>query len=322
MIQNEHIDMLIALYLQGASTHDQTRELQNWISQSDANKSYYLQMESAFFMAPQTKQDFNSQLAWEKVSAELQPKKGKIVSLKVWSYWAAAVAAALVIGVFWVNSHSSTQIAFASTQEVLVQQLPNGVDMTLNKNSSATWEESNTEVWVNLKGEAYFDVKSHGTKTFLVKTKELVIKDIGTAFLVRNNEYLDSVFFQVNDGTIVCYAQNGDSLKLEKGESGFFTKSNSRFGKRAPKRNESAYATHKFIYNEANIGEVIADMQMQFGTAIQVTDNAMLDCTISVVFDNQSLSEIVDVLAVTMGWQAEFQEGVWKLAGPSCQTPS
>lgn len=322
MEQHAHIDLLITLHLQGEANQDQQLQLQEWIGQSAENLRYYTQMEEAYFMAPTTPHAFAADVAWNKVSAQLTSPQAKVVKWGAPRLWfAAASMAVLIAGIWWVSASSSQpQLTWETQAGAQTYLLPNGTTMTMNAHSKAMCMETAESVEIELNGSAYFEVKEHGEKTFVVRAGEFRILDIGTAFQVLNWEENDSVFVQVDEGEVMCFG-NRDSLRLQKGQRGFFHKRNGSMGMREVRTNESSFATKRFTYNEASIKQVLLDLNEVYGTSITVTDTSMLECTISVTFNHQPLEEILEVLSITMGWQVEQNQGAWVFSGPACETP-
>jgi len=320
MNANENIDLYITLCLQGEATQDQVLYVKRWMGESAANRQYFESMEAAYFHAPLTEHSFDTKQAWQRVEERIKPRIEKRVH---WLNW-RAIAAVFVLGIIgswmWFKWEGHDDLVLMAAQGIETHHLPNGVRLTLNNGSKVAYNETKSTAWVELEGDGFFDVGKEVSKSFYVKTNDLVIRDIGTAFHVRNNHADDTLFVEVMEGMIVCYAGQNDSLRVGAGQRGYYCKSSNSMGMLVGQTNQSAYATKVFHFESATLDQVIADLQAVYPAIIQVSDLSMLDCTISVSFQNQSIEEILDVIAITMSWQLERTGQQWKLNGASCSS--
>ena len=322
MKERDEIDTCIVNYLSGEASHSEIQSLKEWINASEDNRKYFEAMEAVYYAVPETEHSFDANNGWLSVQGSFGKEEKKVVRLTNWKMWSAA-AVVLTLGLWlWFSYRATPEMRWATTNQMLQQQLPNGVDLFLRENAQLSYMEDEQKVAVELKGEAYFDVKSKGDKDFFVTTDAVVIKDIGTAFRVRNVESEDSIYFNVDDGVIVCYANQNDSLRLSKGQCGYYCRSEKSFGLRTPQRNETAYATKVLEYDNATLERVMLDVQNVYKVAVVFQDPNMAQCTISVHFDQQSIEEIMDVVAMTMNWTVEFNGKEWVFRGANCQQPS
>ena len=83
-----------------------------------------------------------------------------------------------------VATAAVTEITFETVKETQKEVLlPDGTRVWLNSDSKITYPESfNTERYVQLEGEAYFEVQHDADKPFFVRTKQIEIKVLGTKF--------------------------------------------------------------------------------------------------------------------------------------------
>ena len=116
--------------------------------------------------------------------------------------WVTAIAAFFILSVStWyfgffkdVKLNSTTQNSSTSIKEVLARPasktkliLPDGTTVWLNSGSKLTYDtwkgKSSREVY--LIGEAFFDVTKNASKPFIIHTKHLDVKVLGTSFNVK-----------------------------------------------------------------------------------------------------------------------------------------
>ncbi|WP_236973506.1 FecR family protein [Membranihabitans maritimus] len=165
--------------------------------------------------------DRSDVLSWEHLMKEresLISTKRKVNSpvISLWK-WGVAASVLIAIGVlWWMNAgYEEEQIVyqtgFGETLDII---LDDGTEVTLNANSSLTWNpewKKNNTRQVGLSGEAFFDV-SHLDKDgsvqeevlegstqlipFKVTTSDLSVNVMGTAFNVMNRRGKTDVFLE------------------------------------------------------------------------------------------------------------------------------
>ncbi|WP_437920530.1 FecR family protein [Sphingobacterium sp. LRF_L2] len=108
-------------------------------------------------------------------------------------------------------------------QERKLVTLPDSSKVWLNANSSLAVEAGygvNGRL-VNLDGEAFFDVKPNAQQPFVVKTRHLKVKVLGTAFNVSAYKGVPRTQVAVEHGKVAVWDKEGGQLhkQLTKGES-------------------------------------------------------------------------------------------------------
>ena len=110
--------------------------------------------------------------------------------------------------------------------EIIDLKLPDGTSVVLNGNSEIFYEKDNPR-FINLKGEAYFKVKTIPSTNakFWVITNDLKVEVLGTQFHVNTREQKTNVV--LDEGSIHLEFNNGDVTKMIPGEMvSFSNKSN------------------------------------------------------------------------------------------------
>jgi transmembrane sensor len=319
MEQNQNSDVLIVRFLSGEASPNEIKLLKDWIAQAPAHQVYFESFEKTYYSIPTTERSFDTGEAWELVQNKMQGK-GRVIEWSNWRTWAAASVLVLIGLVSWFFIFNEDQTAFVSGNKRLEQIIPNGTRLTLDIASCANYAEDDNAAWIELTGDGYFDVADSSKKEFFVKTEEVLIKDIGTAFYVRNRPDEDTMFFSVDEGSIICYAGRTDSLLLKKGERGYYCRSGRKLGHslQPVNLNEASFATGVLVFDQCPMREVVQQLQCYYQTSIQVEDLKMLDCSISVAFNQQPIEEVLEIIGITLGWKYERSGQGWILRGSPC----
>ncbi len=328
---NEHIDDLIGKLLSAEASKQERDEVENWVAASDENRNYFEQVKSIFERAklkPAT-EVFDVDAAWLNVSKKIKPKARVIAmmpSSKTVLSWRIAAAIIVLIGIsaliYQMFAEQSLSYTYQSTDSVLKDTLADGTMATLNKMSSLTFEYNEKEKIrkATLKGEAFFEVVHDKSRSFVIETQDVFIRDIGTAFNVRSEESSDSIVVSVKEGEVSFYTEKDKGLRLIAGDEGVYVKSSKSFSKSQPDdQNGSSYADKQFRFRNASMKRVLKKIREVYGDKLGLSNPVLEDCRITVNFDNDNIETIASVIAETMGWQVtEMSSGVYRLNGDTC----
>jgi transmembrane sensor len=317
----EHIDELIAKYLAGEALPEEAIWLDEWKNQSDKNLTHFNHSKKAIQFTLDERMD--TQALYKRIQLQLNPAKPVF---KLNSYLTPfRIAAAIIlisflgfIGSLIFKTAPQPELIFASAETMQEQALPDGSQIALNKHSKLTLAtDFNTKQRkVRLEGEAFFEIKHDEQKPFLVEAGGLSIKDIGTAFNVKAETESDSVFVFVTEG-IVELSNLNDVITLHKNEGATYIKSTKTFLGNT-KANSGAYKTKQFHFSGTTLREVSATLNTVYGTIIQLDNEQIGSCTISVDFQNESPEVMVTIIAETLGLTVEHLDGIYLLKGKSC----
>ncbi|MEI9919482.1 MAG: FecR domain-containing protein [Bacteroidota bacterium] len=320
------IDDLIGKVLSGEATVDETREVDTWRSSSADNEKYFNDIQVIFSKAAsnEVKIDFDADEAWRKVQRQLV--KTKTVSfnwqpLKI----AAGIVLVAVVGIFsWRSFNKPVQrLAFSSENKVVQDTLPDGSTAVLNKQSSIEFEYNPRQKTrkVKLKGEGYFDVKHEEEKPFVIEADEALVRDIGTSFNIKSYPGKDSVEVMVQSGVVQFYTLNNPGMTISAGETGYYSKSLKTFSKlEKADTNVLSYKTRVFSFHATDLRSAIEQINDVYDSKIKLANDNIANCQVTVTFRNNTIDEIVDILAETMGLTVErTDQNEIILNGQRCQ---
>lgn len=211
MMDNNHIEHLIARYLLEEITAEELMELEQWIRESPENKAYFFQLKKVSdlsrnaslsqkeigdsWLRMRTRAGYDA----EQLSFPSSVNKRRKLLL-LWSKYAAVIL--LVFGVSWgIFQYSAndpaqnSMIAQLHYNEIIVEKggrgntliLSDGTKVTLNTATSFRYPTnfSDSTRTVYLDGEAMFEVVQNEEKPFIVRLKNQDITVLGTTFNIE-----------------------------------------------------------------------------------------------------------------------------------------
>jgi ferric-dicitrate binding protein FerR (iron transport regulator) len=327
-----HIDELISKYLAGEASHEEVSLVDTWAATHEENKKYLQQLAFIFRKAPEIQawQDFDTDAAWSKMRNRIKEKSGKTVPLqpqRPFGFLRIAASIILVLGfgyaIYQIADNVSADapsIAVVSSKETKSDTLPDGSNVFLNKLTEVDYAFDKKQKLhkVKLKGEAYFHVKHEDDKKFLVEAEGLYIRDIGTSFNVKAYPDGTTIEVVVEEGEVQFFSDENPGVYLKAGGRGIYNKKDKTFTVEAPEANMLAYKTKFFSFSNANLLEVVTALNDVYDQKIILSKN-LEACHLTVSFNNETLSEISNIIGETLGLTVTVSPDGFLLEGNGCE---
>jgi ferric-dicitrate binding protein FerR (iron transport regulator) len=235
------------------------------------------------------------------------------------------IAASLVIitflGFLAVKfSGTKTEKAPATAQTSVI--LPDGTSVSLNAGSAIYYKKGfgSAHRTVNLKGEAWFEVKKNPDLPFVISAGEANIRVTGTKFNVKAYRTLTDVRVTVTEGTVRFYnaAQPGEQITLHAGETGVMNKSSrSVTGMVTANLNDIAWKTGIMDFHDTRLTEVKEVLENTYHCKIDL-DPAVAGCPVTVRFENRELDAVLNVLRSTLDLKITTKGRQITISGKGC----
>jgi len=215
-------------------------------------------------------------------------------------------AALVLILISWTSytyiNNNSTTIHKTNFGEIIDLKLPDGTSVVLNGNSEISYKKDNPRL-LNLKGEAYFKVKSIPSTNakFWVITNDLKVEVLGTQFHVNTRKQKTNVV--LDEGSIHLEFMNGEVTKMIPGEMVTFSKDSKKM---THKKVDIAtpYALWRgdtYAFNEIPLKDVMTNLELTYGLEVQYTSNELKEIPISGGIPNQNLKICIAAIEKATG---------------------
>jgi len=249
----------------------------------------------------------NNDESWENFQRKVEQNKPKLkVSYSRLMAYAAAIGLFILSSVIiynfnsYNNSHPlvAKNISTGSGQLKKIT-LPDGSLVTLNGNSSISYELKEKSRTIQLTGMAHFEVAPNKEAPFSVVTQKGTVTVLGTGFDVSAYS-AGKLQVIVNHGKVKVENQNKDhNAILTKGmmveSDGNVLNVNSNYSSHLD------WMGDYLILHDASLNEVITALEAKYGTKISVESNSDLDKKFTGKFkQNQTLESVSQVLEVAL----------------------
>jgi ferric-dicitrate binding protein FerR (iron transport regulator) len=325
-------DDLLARYVAGTTTPNESAEVAAWLIESPENEQELDRVmaiwQTAGTLGHEPTVDVNK--AWEKVQ-----KKGSVkmqttvqnkhlrVTFRTFDVLKIAASITLLVGFGWVlyNNFSKLEQPQSLAQYIqtndntLEKTLPDGTKVFLNRHSSLSYgADFDTNLrQVKLIGEAFFEVKRNEKCPFVISVGKAEVRVLGTSFNVKNSE--NQVQVVVESGK-VQFSSSDKKVFLTKGQQAIASDTLLERVNYTP--NALAYRTQIYNFDQTKLSEVVASLNQGYHAHIQFS-NRVSNCQLSARFERETLKTTLAVIAETLNLKiVQKGETVW-LEGAGCR---
>jgi len=322
------IDQIIAKRLTAEIDARENALLENWLGKSADNRQYFDQMERLWQQAQLGKNTLPRPLDVEaallrtkgKIAEKSRPGRGRIIGFGFWWIAAAAAMVLLLSAVWFFQSGSGDkQVIMASTDQTLNDTLNDGSQVTLNQHSSLTANFSKHSRRINMKGEAYFQVAHDPAKPFVIDVKQIQVTVIGTKFNIDNSSDSTKVLVSVEEGKVkvqsgteIIYLVAGEQVSIDC-QSGTLKRSTL-----PPSGNIKGWFDRRFVFDDVPLSEVLPVLEKAYHVSIELKNQELGKCRLHTHFNDESIEQIMVVIAETFSLQIENKNGRYLLDGAPC----
>ena len=205
-------------------------------------------------------------------------------------------------------STDSTELRINPRGQKSVMLLADGTKVWLNADTKLTYaknfgEHDLREVY--LEGEAFFEVMSDPDKPFIVHTSELNIKVLGTSFNVKSYAEDGHIETTLVEGKVEVDKRRVPSgsegkVILKPNQRATFSKESHDIDVEEVVADEAvAWRRDRLVFKSESLSEVIKQLERWYNVKIHVENAEDLSCPLTANIEKESLSTVLDLLAVT-----------------------
>lgn len=315
MNQGHIKDELLVKYLLGEASAEERNLTEQWVNANAENKRYFdhfkLIWDNSKKLAVDSKMDENE--AWERFKQRIDNPATitKTIALPHRSFtWARAAAILVLVAVggliaYMANHKSPQYISLRSGNETLVDTLPDGSVVTLNKASTLTYAASPGSATrdVTLTGEAFFDVAHDKSKPFVISVNDVTVQVVGTSFNVKSTDDRTEVVVETG---IVSVKKKENEIKVNPHEMATVLK-NGDVPTKENSKDElyNYYRTKEFICNSTPLWRLVDVLNEAYGVNIVIGNERLRNFPLTTTFRNEPLENILAVVSETLNVRVE-----------------
>ena len=303
MSSKENLLEIIIRDLNGEASSEEQEELQQWLQEDTAHQSEFENLRMLWNdSAAAALHSFNTENAWQKISDQILPaNKSKVVSMFAWKKAIAIAASVLIIvGIFYFYNKTSKIewkdiMAEVSNKSI---QLTDGTVITLRKGSKLSIPDNygKNSRKVQLKGEAFVEVKHDENNPFYLTTGKSMIRDIGTAFLVESNDSTEQVMVTEGKISFSGKADKAKQLIVEAGEAAILKDQKPEL-KMLESKNALAWKSNVLVFDNTDLHVVAEDLKDYYNVDVQLSEDLKASrILVTAQFKSESLENVINEL--------------------------
>ena len=281
-----------------------TKEIMQWWPQHISKNGLHLS-------------DEEKRHAWDEIHSAIGETSVSPVPLKAWGFGIAASLSLLLIAYLLWPSNQKVTTTVAQKSEI---GLSDGSTVFLNHSSSLKYKKSFGEDSrvVQLRGEAFFEVKKNPGLPFVVNTGGTSVSVLGTSFNILSREKLNTVEVTVVTGKVL-FSKGSEEETIFPGETGIYNRTDGSLYK-VPQEglNSTAWHSGKLVFKSAAFSEIEKTLENLFNVDIRVNDQAIYKCSVTSVIHFDGLQDVLEVLQLTMGFEYETDMDNIQISGDGC----
>jgi ferric-dicitrate binding protein FerR (iron transport regulator) len=322
---------LLAKYFSNEATLGEIELIENWKNSSEKNKKNFNEFSLVWLDTGTLKNkldssiQINTDLAWNK----FQTKIGKNKTIKLntsfnWRYTLRIAAfVAIALGSFWYLNSDNTfpkENQLLASNEIVNFTFSDSSKIVLNENSQITYpdEFSNKERKVKLSGEAHFSITPDKEKPFVIEVNNALVKVLGTSFVVKEIKSDSLIKVRVETGTVL-FSYKDESVILTKGMSASLDLRTEKIGVGSKSDvNIGAWKSRKLLFKSTPLKEVINQIEDLYEVTIEIENSVILNCELSVTFDNETLDDVLMIIESTFGFEIDSSNNKILIKGNGC----
>ncbi|MBS1605280.1 MAG: FecR domain-containing protein [Bacteroidetes bacterium] len=302
MIEYDNIDDVLVKVVLGESTEEELRFVQVWRAESAANERYFQDFKRIWDESRHLamKSEVDEEVAWGNFKERV--REGQVVEMRPRKGYGWLVAAAILViavgGWFFFSSRPAEYLAVSSGGQVLLDTLPEGSVVTLNKQSSIRYIKgfAGADRRVDMEGEAFFAVAQDKERPFVVHTNGMTITVLGTSFNVRNTGEKTEVIVEMG---MVEVRKGAEVVRVRAHERVTVTGDEKPVKGENPDQLYDYYRTHVFECNGTPLSRLVEKLNEVYQVHVVIGNAGMRNMPVTVSFEDESLDRILEIINQT-----------------------
>ncbi|WEK21180.1 MAG: FecR domain-containing protein [Candidatus Pedobacter colombiensis] len=279
-------DELLIKFLLKETNEEESVRVQNWLDTTPSNKAYFLQFEKIWntskTLSSQSK--INEDDAWLRFQQKATSSNSITRRLMPAYNWLKVAAVFVIIAAGWSLYNLLKPVSYitiAAGNTVTTKVLPDGSDLTLNKNTSISYAnnfKNNRSIHLQ-HGDVFFNVAHDKTKPFVIEIDKVSVLVVGTSF---NIKHLDNQTEVIVETGIVKVTLGKDQISLQKGEKVMIKNNTSKLIKeQITDHLYDYYRSKEFIVNNTPLWRMVEVLNEAYNTNITINDPAIKNLTLN-----------------------------------------
>lgn len=161
---------------------------------------------------------------------------------------------------------------------------------------------------VELRGDAFFDVRHDSSSQFSVRIGNALIEDLGTIFTVESDNGMAASVAVVSGSVRIRAADSPATagVVLGAGDRGAVDDAGTaRADARSLRDDDLAWTAGRLAFRNAPLTRVAGELRRWYGVTLRIADTSLADRHVTASFNGEPVDQVLKVIALTLGARAE-----------------
>ena len=318
---NNKYEALIMSYFDGHCSAEEALELLSWVAESEENRLYFKSLKDQnelwnltdFAMPEFSEADVEDAL--DAVSVKIDAVEGTNVVQMTWlrrnyryvSGIAAAVIVALFLGFLVMKPFDSSVTLAYNGQEESSYFLPDGTSVTFDNEGSLTYPKQFNRYnrSVDFEGTAYFDVVRNENKPFVIHCNYMDVEVLGTTFLLNADKNAGRYFVDLYTGKVrmTTFDEKGhemSQIEVAPGERGVWNtaKGELKIMSYPEVKEEELVNNHVLVFDNESLSKIVEALEYLYKVEIELDEACAAKKLTARFSDEESIDEVLETIAI------------------------
>ena len=320
---NDKYEALIMSYLDGQCSAEEAHELLLWVAESEENRLSFKALKEQYevwnltdFAMPKL-DEADVEAALDVVNAKIdavEETETKVVQMpwlrrnyRYVSGVAAAFLIALFVGFLVRNSFDSTMTYAYNGQNESSFVLPDGTSVNFNSESTISYPEhfDKANRAVDFEGVAYFDVTKDENKPFVIHCNNMDVEVLGTTFLLNADKDNERYFVDLYTGKVrmTAFDEKGRELsqiEVTSGERGVWNAAEGELKTMSyPEvKEEELVNNHVLVFDNESLSKIVEALEYLYKVEIELDETCAAKKLTARFSDEESIDEVLETIAI------------------------
>lgn len=298
-------------YLLDESSPEEREQVKNWLALELSNQQYYEHFKLIWEQSRQYRPLYTTDedAAWKKFQRRIHNTSSTAGTSKAvvrnFGWMGKAAVVLLVVAAAWltllfINDRTIHTIVAKTGKSSLVDTLPDGSVITLNKNSLVKYPERFTGGTrkISLEGEAFFNISPDKAKPFIIQVNDVSVRVVGTSFNIKSINGNTEVIVETG---VVQVIKNRHSIRLTPKEKTTIHRTDTILAKQAVTDNlYNFYRTKKFYCENTPLWKLVLALNEEYKVNIVIARKDLRTIPLTTVFYDEPLDNILVIIGETL----------------------
>lgn len=313
---DQEIEQIILRNLSGEASCEDIITFSDWLASSARNKENFLKIKKYWDAEVAGAKLQNPEATYKKLLERIRKGERKDTVRKLWIKYAGAAAVALIIGIsgYWIGGQKNITpeqyYSYITGNSISSFELPDGTEISLNKNSKLSYSSSYGEKVreVSLEGEGHFSVTKDKAKAFIVDLNGSKISVLGTVFNVKNYKKENVTTATLVEGSI-RFETPEQQILLKPDQQLVFNKSENKIDiENVSADLVTAWKSHLIKYKSIPFKEFLNMLKKQYDVEIILSNEVLGNQKVTGSFDESlTVDQILDLMKKNLSFKWKKQ---------------